>query len=73
MAQNGVITGIIDWQRGGLYPEWAEYAFAMELSPANEKWFLPVLQEILPPCSKDRLNFMKLAESMGYVDPSLLD
>lgn len=72
MAQNGVITGIVDWQRAGFYPEYAEYAFAMELSPGTEKWFLDMLKEILPHCSKKRRKFTKLAEAMGYVDPDTL-
>lgn len=62
IAKDGVITGIIDWGRGGFFPEYAEYAFAMELSPGIEKWWIPVLQEILQPCSNDRLKFTKLVE-----------
>lgn len=62
IAQDGLITGIIDWGRGGFFPEYAEYAFAMELSPGIEKWWMPVLQEILQPCSDDRLKFTKLVE-----------
>lgn len=72
MARDGVITGIVDWQRAGFYPEYAEYAFAMELSPGTEKWFLDILKEILPKCSKDRRKFTKLVEAMGYVDPDTL-
>lgn len=64
MVENGVITGIIDWERGGFYPEYAEYAFAMELGPSIEKWWVPVLKEILQPCSNDRLKFTKLVEKM---------
>lgn len=71
MVKDGVITGIIDWGRGGFYPEYAEYAFAMELSPATEKSFLPVLKEILTPgCSKGRLKFTQLCNYMGHVDLS---
>lgn len=66
MAQDGLITGIIDWERGGFFPEYAEYAFAMELSPAIEKWWIPVLKEILQPCSNDRLKFTKLVEFKGW-------
>lgn len=62
IAKDGVITGIIDWGRGGFFPEYAEYAFAMELSPGIEKWWMPVLREILQPCSDDRLKFTKLVE-----------
>lgn len=62
MAQDGVITGIIDWGRGGFFPEYAEYAFAMALGHCIEEWWLPVLREILQPCSKDRLKFTTLVE-----------
>lgn len=66
MAKDGVITGIIDWQRGGFLPEYAEYALAMKLSPGIESWWVPVLEEILQPCSKDRLKFTKLVEFRGW-------
>lgn len=66
MAKDGVITGIIDWGRGGFFPEYAEYAFAMELSPGIEKWWIPVLKEILEPCSSERLKLTKLAEDRGW-------
>lgn len=66
MAQDGVITGIVDWGRSGFFPEYAEYAFAMELSPSIEKWWIPVLKETLQPCSKDRLKFTKLASGLGW-------
>lgn len=62
IVKDGVITGIIDWGRGGFFPEYAEYAFAMELSPGIEEWWIPVLQEILQSCSKDRLKFTRLVE-----------
>lgn len=66
MAQDGVITGIIDWGRSGFFPEYAEYAIAMELSPSIEEWWIPVLKEILQPCSKDRLKFTRLASGAGW-------
>lgn len=66
MAKDGVITGIIDWARGGFFPEYAEYAFAMVLGHGIEKWWIPVLKEILQPCSNDRLKFTKLVEDRGW-------
>ncbi|KAG8157861.1 hypothetical protein KVR01_012133 [Diaporthe batatas] len=33
IVDGGVVTGIVDWERSGFWPEYAEYAFAMELFP----------------------------------------
>ncbi|EAQ83112.1 predicted protein [Chaetomium globosum CBS 148.51] len=57
-----VVTGIVDWERSGFFPEYAEYAFAMVLCHAHEEWWIPVLKELLPPCSKRRLEFTALVE-----------
>ncbi|KUI56358.1 Aminoglycoside 3'-phosphotransferase [Cytospora mali] len=65
MVKDGVITGIVDWERSGFFPEYAEYAFAMKLCHSHEKWWIPVLEEILQPCSKQRLEFTRLAEDRG--------
>lgn len=66
MVDDGKITGIVDWERGGFYPEYAEYAFAMALGHTIEKWWIPVLKEVLQPCSKDRVKFTKLVEYRGW-------
>ncbi|PSR88702.1 kinase-like domain-containing protein [Coniella lustricola] len=66
MVDKGKITGIVDWERGGFYPEYAEYAFAMALGHQIEKWWMPVLKELLQPCSKDRVKFTKLVEFRGW-------
>lgn len=67
IVDGGVVTGIVDWERSGFWPEYAEYAFAMELFPKvhrkQEEWWVPVLQEILPPCSNRRLKFTRLVAS----------
>ncbi|KUI72247.1 Aminoglycoside 3'-phosphotransferase [Cytospora mali] len=65
MVKDGVITGVVDWERSGFFPEYAEYAFAMTLCHSHEKWWIPVLEEILEPCSKQRLEFTRLAEDRG--------
>ncbi|KAK4642857.1 hypothetical protein QC761_401200 [Podospora bellae-mahoneyi] len=62
MVKDGQITGIIDWERSGFYPEYAEYAFAMKLCHSHEEWWIPVLKELLQPCSKERLEFTGLIE-----------
>ncbi|KAK0665417.1 kinase-like domain-containing protein [Cercophora samala] len=62
MVKDGQVTGIIDWERSGFYPEYAEYAFAMKLCHSHEEWWIPVLKELLQPCSKERLEFTGLIE-----------
>lgn len=62
MVQGNVVTGIVDWERSGFFPEYAEYAFAMVLCHAHEEWWIPVLEELLPSCSKRRLEFIALVE-----------
>ncbi|KAK2602130.1 hypothetical protein N8I77_008688 [Diaporthe amygdali] len=65
MAHEGVITGIVEWERSGLFPEYAEYAFAGALGHNIEEWWVPELKEILQPCSKDRVKFTSLVEQNG--------
>ncbi|KAL2130076.1 hypothetical protein VTI74DRAFT_6933 [Chaetomium olivicolor] len=62
VVQGNVVTGIVDWERSGFFPEYAEYAFAMMLCHAHEEWWIPVLKELLPACSKQRLEFTGLVE-----------
>lgn len=69
MVKDGKITGIVDWERSGFFPEYAEYAFAMKLChkfQSSEKWWVPVLKEVLQPCSEQRLKFTKLVEDRGW-------
>jgi hypothetical protein len=63
LVQGNVVTGIIDWERSGFFPEYAEYAFAMVLCHSHEEWWIPVLKELLPACSKRRLEFTALVET----------
>ena len=64
IVDGGVVTGIVDWEKSGFWPEYAEYAFAMELSPVyqrkQDEWWEPVLQELLPRCSDQRLKFTRV-------------
>lgn len=64
MVQDGVVTGIIDWERSGFFPAYAEYAFAMKLCHSHEDWWIPVLEELLQPCSKQRLEFTSLLKDI---------
>ncbi|KAH9904403.1 protein kinase-like domain-containing protein [Xylariomycetidae sp. FL2044] len=66
LVQDGRVTGIVDWERSGFFPEYAEYAFAMCLCHSHEKWWLPVLEELLQPCSAKRLEFTRLVEDRGW-------
>ncbi|KAH8761195.1 kinase-like domain-containing protein [Diaporthe sp. PMI_573] len=69
MVEDGKITGIVDWERSGFFPEYAEYAFAMKLChkfQSSEKWWVPVLKEVLQPCSEQRLKFTRLVEDRGW-------
>lgn len=69
MVKDGKITGIVDWERSGFFPQYAEYAFAMKLChkfQAGEKWWVPILKEVLQPCSEQRLKFTKLVEDRGW-------
>jgi aminoglycoside phosphotransferase len=66
MVQGSTITGIIDWERGGFFPEYCEYAWAKQLCHSHEKWWLPVLSEVMQPCSKERLKFTEMVEQDGF-------
>lgn len=66
LVQDGIVTGIVDWERSGFFPRYAEYAFAMKLCHSHEDWWIPVLKEILEPCSKDRIEFTRLVEDRGW-------
>lgn len=48
MVEGTKITGIIDWDTAGFFPEYAEYAFNMILNQGMEDWWKPVLEELLP-------------------------
>ena len=62
MVEGSTITGIIDWELSGFFPEHVEYALAIGLGPGIEKWWIPVLKEVLEPCSKNMVRFAGLIE-----------
>lgn len=66
MVEGSKVTGIIDWERGGFFPEYCEYAWAMKLCHSHEEWWIPVLKEVLQPCSKKRVQFTGLVEDRGW-------
>lgn len=69
MVKDGKITGIVDWERSGFFLEYAEYAFALKICHkfrTSEKWWVPILKEVLQPCSEQRLKFTSLVEDRGW-------
>lgn len=66
MVENGQVTGILDWERSGFFPEYAEYAFTLKLGHEIEKWWIPVLKELLVPCEKTRLELTAMVEYRGW-------
>jgi serine/threonine protein kinase len=62
MVDGGTITGIIDWELSGFYPEYVEYTFAIGLGPGIEELWTPVLKEVLEPCSSEMVKFTGLIE-----------
>ncbi|KAL5355011.1 kinase-like domain-containing protein [Aspergillus floccosus] len=50
MVDGDRITGIVDWEYSGFFPEYMEYAVTMAIHDCIEDWWLPVLQEVLEPC-----------------------
>ncbi|KAL1856422.1 hypothetical protein VTK73DRAFT_8288 [Phialemonium thermophilum] len=66
LVHNGHLSGILDWEKSGFFPGYAEYAFAMVLCHGHEKWWIPVLEDILPRCSQQRLDFTRLVEDNGF-------
>ncbi|KAK7212614.1 hypothetical protein V2G26_019792 [Clonostachys chloroleuca] len=52
MVEDGKITGIIDWQFSGFFPEWVEHANATVIAAGIEKWWIPALREVVPQCAK---------------------
>lgn len=66
MVEGGKVTGIVDWERSGFFPEYAEYAFALRLGHEIEKWWIPVLKEVLVPCEVTRLDLTRMVEFRGW-------
>jgi aminoglycoside phosphotransferase (APT) family kinase protein len=58
------ISGILDWERSGFFPEYMEYAVAMTTVSHNQEW-RQVLKEVLEGigigCSEERVNLENVA------------
>lgn len=66
MVEDGVITGIVDWENSGFLPEYMEYVLAMQICSYHEEWRKPVLKEILKPCGSTRLKFQAAITNRGW-------
>ncbi|RDL42369.1 Uncharacterized protein BP5553_02348 [Venustampulla echinocandica] len=66
MVNDGIITGIVDWEHSGFFPEYVEYAAATVICDFHEEWWKPVLKEILEPCGSQRLKFQGLVKDRGW-------
>lgn len=73
LVKEGKITGIVDWERSGFYPEYVEYALAACLYDyGGEEWWKPILMEALTPCIPARLEVQSLKYKRGYWKPCAL-
>lgn len=53
-------------RKGRVFPQYAAYAFVMALCHEHEKWWTPVLKELLQPWSEQRLAFTRWVENGGF-------
>lgn len=67
LVEDGKITGIVDWGRGGFFPGYVEYFLAADVyNYHGEEWWRPVLMEVLTSCSQERIKFQRLVYNRGY-------
>ena len=66
MVEDGVVTGIVDWENGGFLSEYMEYVMPTQICSYHEEWWKLVLKEILEPCGEKRLEFQALIANRGY-------
>ncbi|PMD36858.1 kinase-like protein [Hyaloscypha variabilis F] len=55
------ICGILDWERSGFLPEYAEYTIAMTNPSHDEEWRKVLTEQVLVSCSKERVEAERLA------------
>ena len=58
MVHEGDISGIVDGQCSGFFPEYMEYALATVVHGCIEDWWVRVLKDILEPCVFKRSRFI---------------
>ncbi|KAI1977057.1 hypothetical protein LOZ53_002476 [Ophidiomyces ophidiicola] len=66
MVADGKITGLVDWEYSGFFPEYMEYALATVIHDCHEEWWTPVLKEILEPCGFQRAKFTAAIRYRGW-------
>ena len=66
MVQDGRITGIVDWEYSGFFPEYMEYALATVIHDNIEEWWLPVLKKVLEPSGFLRSKFIATIKDRGW-------
>ncbi|KAE8309745.1 kinase-like domain-containing protein [Aspergillus transmontanensis] len=66
MVKDGKITGIVDWEYSGVFPEYMEYALATVIHDCHEDWWKPHLKEILEPCGFKRARFTAAIKWRGW-------
>lgn len=66
MVHEGKISGIVDWEYSGFFPEYMEYALATVVHDCIEDWWVPVLKEVLEPCGFRRSRFIAATRNRGW-------
>ena len=66
MVKDGKITGLVDWEYSGFFPEYMEYTLATVIHDCHEDWWKPHLKEILEPCGFKRAKFSATIKWRGW-------
>lgn len=66
MVHEGKVTGMVDWEYSGFFPEYMEYVLATEIHDCHEEWWLPVLKEVLETCGFQRAKFTATIKDRGW-------
>ncbi|RDW83577.1 uncharacterized protein DSM5745_03903 [Aspergillus mulundensis] len=70
MVHEGRLSGIVDWEYSGFFPEYMEYACNFVVHDQHERWWLPVLKEVLndagASCGFKRARFVGAVKDRGW-------
>ncbi|PWY84748.1 hypothetical protein BO70DRAFT_395428 [Aspergillus heteromorphus CBS 117.55] len=66
LVHGAFVSGVVDWEYSGFYPEYMEYALATVIHDNIEQWWLPVLKEILEPCGFLRARIVSTIKNRGF-------
>lgn len=61
-----IISGIIDWEFSGFFPEYCEYVMCMVGLRRKEKWWCEFMESVLPQCSQVRKEYQDLVMDRGF-------